>query len=311
MTAEAGQFVALGDLHLSRLIYSGLPNMVGDGEFALKQFADYCIASEIRDAIFLGDNLDARFSPPDVLHVFFEHVGRMLSAGTSIHVLQGQHCRHMTIPIPLIADGLWTGDAKLNSAHERCMSLGGISVYGLDWTPKTNLREAIERVSPEAEVFCGHQLIRQVLNIGKEEDEDSCWDLDLGWLPDSIKLALMADWHGRPQEGEFGELRWVYTGSATLRSISEPVKKSFVRVFREEDSLAIERIPLKTRPYYYSDIMCADELERWLDGVVDIATQGREEALQNGIPEVVASPLFAVRYNVTIPGGYDKINTRV
>lgn len=287
---------AMGDLHLSRAIYSGkFPNMVGDSKFALQQITDHCRESG-DDLLLLGDNFDKRYPEAD-------QIADMLSLirGIDVGFIQGQHCMQRLgwLGIEPSPEGKRIHLHPLTSCE---MFGGSISVFGYDYTPRQLLEEALSKVPADCDVLCLHQLNSQVMTL---EDQ---WTLDMSWVPEHVKFVLMGDWHGLPQDGETDGRKWLYTGSSTVRAVGEPRNKSFIRVCRDDGgSIAFTRIPLKTRPYMQTEINWSDDLDKWLDTAVESCDKALDEAIAAGIPEEVAAPFVVVRYDAGITGAFDKI----
>lgn len=291
-TAHLHQGLALvGDLHASRFIYTGLPGMRGDSRYALTQIVDVCLRRGL-DLIFLGDTFDARFPEPDV-------VGEVLHLIADIDVayLVGQHDRH---------DYGWLNVSRSDRLRLRLKpserwTMAGINVSGFDFAPRPVLLENLARVPRGTEILCLHQMLADVAPMGNGQ-------LSAAELPEHVSVTALGDWHGMPQAGEHGGRRWFYTGSMTMRSYNEPVDKTFVIVTRGSDGeLQIERVPLNSRPLVRGDLLDIDDLTTWLSTANRVIQDVRVSALERGVPEDVAVPLVAVRYNVEIDGAHGKL----
>jgi len=297
----------MGDLHLSRTIYSKIPNMVQDTTFALQQFARFC-EDQGAAAVFLGDTFDTPFPSAEMLSAFFKTMQNVDLAN-----IVGQHDRQPYIQWPEV-------EAECGSKLRLDLSIsdkgyptffGDIMLWGLNHTPRALLKSELAAVHADTEILCLHQTIKQVISVGKEEDvETRRWDLDMEWVPDDVEHTILADWH-YPEAGTTGNRKWLYTGSATMRSISEPVEKSFISVTRKTDGrggLQFDRIPLKTRPFIFVDLKLADEFDAWCSTIDDDVTKAYDTAIAADIPHEVAIPLVVLRFDVSIDDAQAKLH---
>jgi hypothetical protein len=288
-----------GDLHHAKTTYATHPNMVGDTSFALRQITDYCREHKL-DLIFLGDTFDKRFPDSATLREFYEAI-----AGLRVGCVQGQHDRQDGYAWPGVPPD--SDSARLH-LHQQQFTFGdAIRVSGLDYTPRVSVQERLKSVPDDCEILVMHGLTRDVMGI------EEAWHIDMSWVPEHVKRTVLGDWHGLPQSGETEGRKWLYTGSATMRSVSEPPSKSFLVCRRgkpgtaSEGAFNFERISLLTRPFIFNDIRWENELTEWLGKIEGAYQQAAAAADDAGVPTTVAVPFVALRYNVAIPDAYQLI----
>lgn len=288
----------MGDLHVSHHVYSKIPGMTGDTDFALKQFADYCKANDL-DALFVGDNFDKQ--PDAALLAGFLYAMRDIDYAFIV----GQHDMQPATQWPAVCVGdrlrVDLDEAALVGAAP--VELGGMRVCGLNFTPRGRIKERLADIPP-CDVLALHQTIKQAISIGDEDDAGRRWDMDVEWVPAHVGRIIIGDWH-YPVDGitEAGQ-QWAYTGAATMRRTSELDAKSFIVVM---PGVTNRRQPLLTRPVLYSDLLWPPELAQWCGEIKSQAIEAFDTALARGIPACVAAPLLVVRYSPTIDNAHDRI----
>lgn len=293
---DARGVVVVGDLHYSDRIYKKLPGMRGDAEFALEQIMAFAVenASEVW---FLGDVFDETRPPASVVDSFLRYTTNFCdadsrgSAAGILRFLQGQH-DWQDVPWGMVGQGSrqfmsnW-GEGLLHVST----ALG--PTWGMDYTPRIALADRLSHIDKEAEVLVCHQTAKEVCNIGNEEDlQLRRWDFSFEEVPETIKLILAGDWHDAV-EGTVhnGKTKWIYTGSCTMRSVSEPRPKSFLHVSRQKDDFVIHRIPLRTRAMLPITAEYEHELREKLREIAEVI--GKPDVT---LPEPLQSPLVVVRH---------------
>ena len=279
-----------GDCHISPLVYASLPRMRGDAMYSFQQIVD-----DVRQdncwLHLMGDVWDCRPSA--------ETLRDVLKAvdGLNVSYLLAQHDFGPWLDVQSNHRG------KMVHMSDKPFDDGHIAVHGLDRRPAADFPDAISDLK-SCDVVCLHQLVRQVIDIGSGEQRS--WDLDLDDIKQSppAHLFLMADWHGIPNEGKTEYFDWMYSGSTHMRSINEPSAKSYLEVYTEDDYIKVRRKPLKTRPFLYYRLHDEAELEMWRAAVCKEIANAYGGALGVGMPEYIAQPLVAVKYDVDINNGY-------
>lgn len=287
--------VFVGDLHASDNTYASIPGMVGDSKFALSQISDFCRTNSY-PLVLLGDTFNNRFPSPSVQQWFFKLISTI-----DVAFICGQHDMHRDVAVPEIETGSSNLRIRLNDLTNSTL-LNGIRIWGFDHVSLTQIESELEHVPLDCDVLCCHQMLKQVApSIGS-------WNMDIEQVPTHVRLTVLGDWHGQPDSGVTAGRRWQYTGSMTMRSVSEPVRKSFLVVTKNRNGeLSVEKRPLLTRPFLRVELSDADQLERFLASVDDHVAGSCETAILQGMPNDVAIPYVYVVYSTAI----DRVASRL
>jgi len=292
--------VFAGDLHASETIYSSYPSMRGDSEFALEQLTAFCRSQPVTTPlVLLGDNFDKQHPPA-------ETVGWVLQKLRGLHVVYivGQHDRQY-------GDFQWLDLAKHCSASVTHLSgdsvapytaADGVSLWGFDNLPRDQAEATMSR-APICDIVCVHQLFPQAMGL------EGAWTFDPAWVKQS-KLLLAGDYHGNPDSGVTGDVNWFYTGSSSMRSISEPTLKSFITVEKSKGTLSVSRRKLVTRPFIGFAVTTRDSLltfcdqlpdriAKLIDGLKSIS--GTFDTYGVKVPDSLCAPFIALKFSTSVP----------
>jgi hypothetical protein len=282
-----------GDLHFSETTYSKLPQMWGDTEFALQQLVNRALRHN-HDIVLAGDYLDTKTPKAILLRTFFRILKAALDVGRKVYVVQGQHDMGK-IPFACILDHpniIWLNKQLVQT------DIG--DVYGLDYQPRTILADEIAKVPP-CVLLVLHQMGQEACDHGPKDDLNvRSWDMTFGDVPQHAEFIIAGDYHA-PLDGITDGRKWAYTGSATIRSFTEPQNKSFIELTSDGTNISMVRIPLLTRPMLYVEAEYEHELGEKLAKVPPCVEELTTKALEAGVPEEVAVPFCVVRYASDIP----------
>lgn len=287
--------VFTGDLHASKLVYNRHPSMRGDSLFAFKQITDFARSNNCLLTL-LGDNFDKRYPDAEVVSWFLNSI-----ADINLAYIVGQHDMQMDVQWPSIVNTPKVLRCHLAQRQEPLV-YDGISIFGFDWHPRSEIETLLKSVPENVDILCVHQLFPEVMGL------EGQWSMRLDWVnardSGGPKYILAGDYHGLPQEGITEGRYWMYTGSSSLRSISEPPTKSFVHAqIDASGKLVFSRHKLKTRPFIAMEVFNASDLSdsnvlaKLPQTVKTLYSQAIEEF---GIPEEVAEPFISVKYDVSI-----------
>lgn len=294
-----------GDLHLSPATYVSHPQMRGDSMFALDQITGYCLKNELTLCL-LGDNFDKRFPDPATIFSFLNSV-----KGIDLLYIVGQHDRHGAVQWPEIEPDSSNFRVHLGNGEldKECFRVGDFNLWGFDNSPRARVEEQLKLMPADCDILCVHQLFPQVMGL------DGQWTMDLTLVPvaedGGPRYILAGDWHGLPLDGTTDGRRWLYTGSSSMRSISEPADKSFVVLKRSADKDDLQRVPLLTRPFLYYEARYEKELTDVCSSLMSQCLEEFSKAIAAGVPEEVAVPLVAFRYDVNLPNANSLIESAV
>lgn len=286
-----------GDVHASERVYESIPNMVDDSRFAIHQIAKRCEADGA-DLVLVGDKFDRSRPPPSVVVWFLRAIHNV-----NVAFQAGQHDYYLHADWIEVDVSSRKRRVRLN-APDACVELGGFRIWGFDYAPAQRAEELTKRTPDDCEIFCGHQMLRPIA-----PRVDGSWDFDPEWLPQHLLAAIFGDWHGVPQEGLAGRVPWYYTGSSSMRSVSEPPGKSFIMADRGPAGIVVNRIPLMTRPFVSVRLETEDDLTQMLDTVPSNIRLAHETALHTpGFWPSVSIPFLEIKFAPSLPSARSRIS---
>jgi hypothetical protein len=281
--------VFVGDLHACTALYQSHPTMTGDTDYAAAQIGEFCRKYGAK-LVLVGDVFNSRFPEARVIRSVFNAF-----AGVDGAFLQAQHDWQRDV-------GWMQLQPRFEPLHGRVMEADGIRLYGLDCLSGSELQEALSRVPKDVDIFCGHQLLEEVMGLSGESH------MAASELP--CRMNILGDYHGSPNEGRTEDgRRWWYTGSMVLCSRSEPPAKSFLVADSSASTgeIDVSRVPLLTRPFVRVDIEWEEELVEFCDVIRGRVLTLHDDAVANGIPERVAVPFVSVKYNAEVKDAHSRM----
>lgn len=305
---EYGQLVATGrrsfvfvaDLHLSPVIWAEQPEIAGDAYESLQQIDRHLEANAGSATwVILGGDIFDKTPTPQCMYEYLHFVASV-SRFSGMSAIQGQHGRSSTLP--------WTSVcSQVGKLHGQKIKLFGEQRagrgMGFDRMPAAELEKALAEVPEDVSVLFLHQMAKGCVPDIRGEAQP--WDLDPEWVPAHVKLVLMGDLHKAIEFTNSRGTRFVYSGSISQRSIDEPTKKSFIRVYED---LTYKRIALKTREFSRELIRNEQELTAFIEklpsyeeqSVVEIRYEPSVEGLENRVREAVSklNPAIFLRFSL-------------
>lgn len=274
--------VFCSDTHIAHHAWASMPDVCEDAYHSYNQIVDWCCRNKPEALILGGDIFDHVPSPIDV-KVFLIGVDRLRQAKIPVLAIQGQHGRYRDLSWTSVID--WVDDLEQVPFRK----IGKFCIAGLDNRPPEELRLAIQaKCTPEVNVLVLHQLCRGTVH---ERDGQQSWDFDPAWIPDSLNLVLMGDFH---QEWEMDHVTdsgvcvpVIYNGSTCMQSVSEPVRKSFLVI---QDDFSYARIPLETRYFETIRLQSPD-----LGGTAELL------AATKRLKELPKGALVQIRFDPQLP----------
>ena len=257
-------FISASDTHLSETIYVGLPQMRGDSYRSFAQICDHAVATQATALVLAGDVFDGQPSPLDV-ECFLHNLGNLKRAKIKVYAIQGQHGHDEKLP--------WTSiDRYVIDLNNKVFEIEpGVFCAGFDTLPPNELQHELSKLDPKVNLLVLHQMARYVFG---ERDGEQAWNFDPQWVPNTVKLVLLGDYHNPIQltRGARDKCPMLYHGSTCMQSIDEDPAKSFLEVKFErsmplldkpdagQEKFIWKQILLQTRPFQSHTIMTADAL---------------------------------------------------
>lgn len=160
--------------------------------------------------------------------------------GLETYVIQGNHDRDPETPWAMLVP-------EVRHIHRQLRTIGGLSVYGLDFAPSNVCAAGILDVK-KCDVLVMHQALSQGLGF------DGAWNMDLNWVkPEITKNVLIGDLHCVREElwSSSKEVRALYPGSQYMTSVVDHTDPMFIFVkgMGPDGFLEYQRVPLPARPF--------------------------------------------------------------
>lgn len=284
----AARFVISSDWHLSSLTWKHRPTLVGDAAFSLQQIVDFCIAKQC-PLIGAGDLLDSDKPDPGAVAVLCQQLDRMESARLPVYYIQGQH--ELASP-PWLSIHSWP-----THVHQQTFMIGDLKLYGLDWTPRDAVAEALARIPPNTGALVCHQVWAE--HMGSLTNPEC----SVHAMP-HVPYVFTGDFHkhqSKIHETSQGPVTMVSPGAISVRNMGELDQKGFW--FYNDGLLTSTR--LVTRPWLGGMIATDAALKYWRhEG--ERFVQGYVSEYP-GIPKEVLTPIAKVTYPESFIDGHRKI----
>ena len=189
----------------------------GDSYDAWRFIVGYAVSPatpKIDAVIIAGDILDKQTNRSEAIHHLTVGLSTLVENDIRVFFNQGQHCMQES-PWPTLVDGV--RHLKLGDVYD----LGGLKMTGFDYCSKEQFQENLKHESVEnADILVCHQVWKDFMgDVGKPQ---GCF----ADVPDNVSFIFTGDYHEAICQGYAGRVV-VSPGSTHLRSISEPVDKSF------------------------------------------------------------------------------------
>jgi len=287
------------DLHLQPGAWASHPHIQGDSYNALRQIVSFCVARDC-PLILGGDIFDKRRPDPHSVGVFITEMNRMRQANLAVLYVSGDHDYSVDTP--------WPDAASVNASHlhkdvAEWSKLGRI--YGLDWTPKDRLHEALAEIPPDCNVLVTHQSWDELQGIGNVE----------GWiatLPRHVTTLLTGDYHVHLQrkiKADAGQEVRVYSpGSTCMQAIDENPDKHFwvYSASDERDDGVWTSVPIAGRQAFFYELHDEETFNQWAANKIDFSV-----CFHDILPSELHKPIVRVTYPDNIPDAVARIEAAV
>ena len=284
------KFLFAADTHLSKLVWSGRPDLAGDSHRAF----DYVVDTAIRLGVPLllgGDIFDAKKPTAESVEVAYNAMSRMAAANLPVYFIQGQH--DMSDP-PWLSVHNWP-----THVHKKQFTIGGFKFYGLDWQPGVVLQTELAAIPAGTNFLMAHQVWKEHMG-GIGNPEGSFTEVP------HVQYVITGDYH-KTQITDWPNatgayLQAVSPGSTHMRAIDEaPDKYCYLFSARENSpDFQVDEIEIPSRPYLEQTINDQAELAAFCLAVSTLSPT-----------DAVSKPLLRVIYNPELPEALDRIRQAV
>lgn len=252
-------FVALGDIHLAKLIWTKQPEINGDAFAGFRGFVDHAIRLHV-PMVICGDLFDVPKPDSDLIEFFRHEMDRAAAAGVQCYGIQGNHDkRHIPWYVAVSQHPIHIGDGVE-------VTIGGIRCCGFDYALKDEIEARLADMTgrpSRPQVLFLHQAVRQALKF------DGAWNCDLDWVPDGIPLTIIGDIH-HPLDLKTRTGTAHYTGASHARAIDQVGPKTCMVI---NDDLTFTRVPIPARHIRKFYLGWGTGLEQLTREIVEFANQ--------------------------------------
>ncbi len=282
------KILGTSDWHLSDRIWKHRP-IEGDSYAACHYICDWAFENDVTHVIIAGDILDKQRNNSTAIHYLTTNLEMLTDAGIKVYFNQGQHCMQEK-PWPVLVPGVV--HLQLGDVH----NIGGLMVGGFDFCHREQLQENLKSDAlKELNVLVCHQVWQDFM--GDVGNPQGCF----ADVPDNISTIITGDYHEAICQGYAGKVV-ISPGSTHMRSISEPVDKSFYVIDTESTTFA-RAVPIPTRRAYSITADSTPEaLDNKIDGCVSMSRQYWSELESNPISDM-CKPLIRITHDA---GSFDQ-----
>ncbi len=228
------RFVALGDIHLSRFIWTKQQQITGDAFVGFRGFLDHAIRLNV-PAVIVGDLFDVAKPDSDLIEFFRREMDRCASQDIQVYCIQGNHDkRHVPWYTAVSPVPVHIGDGEM-------VDIVGIDCCGFDYALKDEIESRLAELTSrprKPRILFLHQAVRQALKF------EGAWNCDLDWIPEGVELTIIGDIHREMEFTTRTGAKAYYTGASHARDIGQLGAKSCLLV---SSDLSCSRLPIPYR----------------------------------------------------------------
>ena len=284
------KFAVTGDLHLAPNAWVKHPTLCDDAYDSFGQITQYCCERRL-PLLILGDIFDKAKPDSHSVTFFSNCMDAFRTERISVYYVQGDH--------DYAGEHPWAGvHAWPTHVHKQSFMIGGMRMYGLDWTPRANTEEELALIPGNHDALATHLAWSEVQGIGNT-------DADISMVY-SVDKILSGDYHvhgGFSGTNAQGVPTRVWSpGSTCMQATDEPSDKYFFTAIQEDDGMwRFEDTPLITRSFHLADIWDSTDLDTFVGELRDDSLGLLPEDPQR------RKPLVRVKFNAARPEAISRI----
>lgn len=295
--------VVTSDNHLHPFTWADKPTLRNDAMFSFDQIVNYCLENDVPNLILAGDIMDRKKNDsytPSYVRCVMDQLARN---GVRVLYIQGQH--------ELQTDGsAWLSalhDAPVH-IHELEVSLGDWNMWGIDWTPASDIEAALSGVPEDTQILVMHQVCQEFMGRVR-----AC-ELNIASVPHA-ELLIIGDYHAHISKSitasDGRALRALSPGSTCMQAIDEEFVKRFFVLF---DDLSVTSVWLKTRPVLqFKSLLTQKAVDEFVESISGELFTASQQAHLNGISldTGLTKPIVIVPYAADLEGAGPRIKKAV
>ena len=246
MSKKTYAFGMTADNHFKKLTWASRPEISGDTYHGFEQVVDLMLKENL-PLVIGGDFFDT--PKPDSYSVDFaiKQIERLRKAGLATYWIDGNH--DASTPS-------WCGIIGATSLHKQLTQIGGLQVYGVNYTPMHLLEEELKHVPADCDVLVMHQLLDLAMPM------EGMWNFTHKHVPSHVKLVMLGDYHVTCNY-KHNNTEYHYPGSTAMLSRSENPTKycKLVGSTAGSSNIFVEPREIATRRYLAVNIELTSQLE--------------------------------------------------
>jgi hypothetical protein len=288
--------VMSSDTHLWKRAWARHQDLCDDSYKSLEQIVDLAVKLGV-PLLLAGDIIDKQKPDPETVSVLVSQITSMESSGLALYYTQGQHEYDANTP--------WLGALSdwPTHIHEKTVKLdkvGGVSIYGLDWTPANAVKAKLAAVPRNTTLLVCHQVWTDFMGDKPGTAECSLSDVH------NTRMVLTGDYHShvrKKAKNAQGEPLEVFSpGSTCMQSIDEDPSKY---VYVLSDDMSVASYKLDTRSCYRVILGSPADLDAFL------ASPDLKDLLAYDDKDPLGKPILDVLCSKVILDGHKRITAAV
>lgn len=293
--------VLTADTHLHPVTWSSRPTLRDDAFFAFSQLFQYCHDHSVKYMVVAGDVLERKINDAVTPGFIRQSMEYAESRKIRVFFVQGQHDLQLSSEPWLSSISGW----PIHLAR-KTMPLYDFKMYGLDWTPPSQIEEALATIPEDTDILVMHQVCTEFMGGVRE-----C-ELTIATVPHA-KVILMGDYHvheKRKLRMTDGRTALVLSpGSTCVQKIHEEPAKQFFVLYED---MSVESMPLRGRHVLSArELLTHEAVDDFVEGVEGAIEEAVEVAANEGLPEVLQKPILRVEYADDLEGAARRVRRAV
>ena len=209
--------------------------------------------------VLAGDIFDRDRIEGPTLRAFATFVDELYTRGIPVYFIQGNHDLDREDPLPGVEGAL-----SLNGKLE---NICGVRVYGLDWMPREQLKEALLTV-PECDVLVLHAKMKHLCGFGIAAD------LSLDDIPERVRHVVVGDIHVPDQTELRGKGFCISPGGLHPCTLAETREKCYA-VLDTKDPWSWTLLALDSRPIEHVLVLTEQDVQMAMSKIVHVVSTSR------------------------------------
>lgn len=287
------------DAHLDTNAWANRPTLVGDSIHAFKYICNYAVRKDISTIVGAGDLIDVKKPPPEVVQVVRSCMSLLYEKNVEFFFIQGQHEFSADTPW-FCAIHEWP-----TSLNGRSTTIGGKSVFGLDWRTADKIAAAFASIPKDTDILVAHQVWLEFMG-----EKCGC-EASFTQVP-IVNTIFTGDFHVNKELDLIGAdgqpIKIISPGSTNIRKIDECTDKYFYLLLADG---TWQRKPIPGRRKFELTIASEKDLQAFPAAYVEALEQAKTQATNMALPRELAKHMCRIKYISELEDAYKTIKATV